>query len=213
MFSPVASARRAKLLQQEIAHEIIRRRLQDADGSHIGILYGLVGLHILIGAAGPRSLGSDSSPFPFDCAAGLDRSLPRMAEASRRLFADATSQAHEALSPAVLWRAGTTLPQSPAAALRMLTERTERGMYGTREHVLADIHRLGIGCLAAGGAMRAALEAAEVPAERCVVLPPGSLPRKEDAGNIAELLSCMCAPVHASAPHATAPPCCALARH
>jgi len=159
-----------------------------------------------LGGAGPRSLGSDSSPFPFDWAAGLDRSLPRMAGASRRLFADATSQAHEALSPAVLWRAGTTLPQSPAAALRMLTERTERGMYGTREHVLADIHRLGIGCFAAGGAMRAALEAAEVPAERCVVLPPGSLPRKEDAGNIAELLSCMCAPVHASAPHATAHP-------
>jgi len=88
---------------------------------------------------------------------------PRMDVASRLQLAAATSQAHEALPPAVREtqaRCASTSPPAPsrAHALAAHTTRTRARFYTTGPQAMAELHRYGIGAVAiTHGATRAAL--------------------------------------------------------
>ena len=88
---------------------------------------------------------------------------PRMDDASRLQLAAATSQAHQALPPAVretqARRAGTSPPPpSRAHALAAHTTRTRARFYTTGPQAMAELHRYGIGAVAiTHGATRTAL--------------------------------------------------------
>ena len=88
---------------------------------------------------------------------------PRIDDASRLQLSAATSQAHQALPPAVreaqARRAGTgPPPPSRAHALAAHTMRTRARYYTTGPQAMAELHRYGIGAVAiTHGATRAAL--------------------------------------------------------
>ena len=88
---------------------------------------------------------------------------PRIDDASRLQLAAATSQAHQALPPAVretqARRAGTSPPPpSRAHALAAHTTRTRARFYTTGPQAMAELHRYGIGAVATThGATRTAL--------------------------------------------------------
>ena len=140
------------------------RRLEHSDESEDAIT---LGIGILSAAKGQgRDLtvrDADGNGMGRMTTMDLADESPRMDDASRLQLAAATSQAHQALPPAVretqARRAGTSPPPpSRAHALAAHTTRTRARFYTTGPQAMAELHRYGIGAVAiTHGATRAAL--------------------------------------------------------